>query len=96
MYSRGSNNRSKSKKFYNENRTKCVNKNVNNVVDICCDCSISEAEADKAASASEGKSVEHEGHNEVIQGKVVKCAHYDGIKDCGIPFNFENILNLVK
>jgi hypothetical protein len=91
MYGKGRNNIRKSKKSYNKNKTKCVNKYVNKVVNICCDCSISESEADKVASASEGRSVEHQGHNEVIQSKVVECAHYDAKNDCEIAINFENI-----
>jgi hypothetical protein len=86
----GSNNKNKSKKFCNINKTYFVKEYINNTVNVCCDCSVSEAEADKAASVSEGKSVEHEGHNAIIQGKVQECAHYDSVDD----LKLENIYRI--
>jgi hypothetical protein len=91
MYSTSANNKGKSKKLHNINTIKNVHKNLNNVINICDDCSIAEMGEDKAASASEGESVQYEGHSEVIQGKVLECAHYDGINECGIDSDCKNI-----
>jgi hypothetical protein len=76
-----SNNKSKNTVGKVQKNVNFTEKGVNDVINIHCNCSISDLEADKGVSRSDGRSLEQEGHDVTVQGKINECAHYANISN---------------
>jgi hypothetical protein len=75
------NNKNKNISGNMQDKVNITEKYVNEVINVHCDCSISDLEADKGASMREGRSLEQAGLDVTIQGKINECAHYVNINN---------------